>query len=295
MISNTLGSQNTAMGTGALRDGTTGSANCAFGISALISNTTGTGNVAIGYVAGNSSGNTGAVANINCTFLGNSTSTLTNVTGYTGYSTSTAIGYGATITGNNQIVLGTASEQVIFPNTQQNLYPRFNNVSYIQTAGSTATVNLLTVNIAGTTGSWNPPDYLAFRTTNSITYSNASSGFSISGILYLYPNRFSNTSYTNWFQTGYSSTSAYSNGSIVQNGAQPSGALILAFTSTPSLSATFKWNQNITPFITNPNNYLFTLEYLGKCSSKTPNLTYSISYPSPLFATGNTGVYNSIY
>jgi hypothetical protein len=112
MVYGTLGSQNTAMGTGALRDGTTGSSNSAFGISALINNTIGNNNVAIGINAGLSSGNTGAVANNNCTFLGSNTSTLTNVTGYTGYNNSTAIGAGATITGNNQIVLGTASENV---------------------------------------------------------------------------------------------------------------------------------------------------------------------------------------
>jgi hypothetical protein len=98
------GSQNTtAVGSNSCRS-TAAANNTAVGSSALRANTTGTNNVAVGYNAFL----TGATFS-NSTALGAAT--------VIGASTSTAIGYGATTTIANSIVLGTATETAYFPGT----------------------------------------------------------------------------------------------------------------------------------------------------------------------------------
>jgi hypothetical protein len=84
-------SNNTAIGSQALRESTSGSNNTAIGYQAGkagVALTTGSNNTLLGYQA---------QANAN------------------NYNNSTALGAGATITGNNQVVLGTASEKVVMP------------------------------------------------------------------------------------------------------------------------------------------------------------------------------------
>ena len=72
-------------------------------MNALGNNTTGSSNTAIGHDAGNTANQT---TQNNNTYIGANTSSNGN------YSNSTAIGYGAQITENNVIKLGTASETV---------------------------------------------------------------------------------------------------------------------------------------------------------------------------------------
>lgn len=137
---NTTGGVNNAFGTYALQKNLIGSNNCAFGHASLEfnnatgnsafgaysvqNNITGVNNSAFGggTLAGNTSGsyNTGigfhagkdAIDPSYCTFLGALTDfdVSANL-----YSQSTAVGYGATITGSNQIVLGRVTEKVIVP------------------------------------------------------------------------------------------------------------------------------------------------------------------------------------
>jgi hypothetical protein len=131
LYSNTIGSNNNALGQGALGTNTTGSNNNGFGEYVLHYNTIGSNNVAIGYYAG-VTGATGAQNNNNCTFLGNNSGT--DIYGATGYSYSTALGYGATITASNQIVLGTTGQTVInMAQVNLSVYPTI-------TGGSTVTL-----------------------------------------------------------------------------------------------------------------------------------------------------------
>ena len=65
LLSNTIGSGNTAIGNQALRNNTTGNVNTAIGFQALFSNTTGGNNTAIGAAAYVSAGNL-----INATAIG---------------------------------------------------------------------------------------------------------------------------------------------------------------------------------------------------------------------------------
>ena len=114
LYSNTSGSNNNAIGQGALFSNTTGSNNNGFGEHAMLYNTTGSNNVAVGYYA-SVTGATGAQLNHNCTFLGSNSGT--DIYGATGYSYSTALGYGALVSANYQIMLGTTGEQVVVPGT----------------------------------------------------------------------------------------------------------------------------------------------------------------------------------
>jgi len=107
-LKNTTTSNNTAMGFQALSSNTTGANNTANGVNALQSVASGNTNTAIGYGAGSLQ-----VQGNNNTFVG---ATTTQDTGSNTYNNSTALGYGATITGSNQIVIGTASETVYMRN-----------------------------------------------------------------------------------------------------------------------------------------------------------------------------------
>lgn len=97
------GSDTTAVGANSARN-STGGQNVAVGSNSLLANTSGTGNVAVGYEAFK----TGATFT-NSTAIGAGT--------VIGASTSTAIGYGATTSVANSIVLGTATEFVSCPGT----------------------------------------------------------------------------------------------------------------------------------------------------------------------------------
>ena len=96
-VNNTVGVGNSALAS------STASNNTAVGNTALNASTTGSNNTAIGCnanITGNPSNSTAIGCNSSCA----------------SYTQSTAIGYNATATANNQIVLGTATETVICPN-----------------------------------------------------------------------------------------------------------------------------------------------------------------------------------
>ena len=85
--------------------GAFGSNNTTVGFSAGSAITYGNNNTAVGYNSGS-----GVTTGNNNTFLGGNTTTSSGA-----FVQSTAVGFGATIGGSNQIVLGTATESVIVP------------------------------------------------------------------------------------------------------------------------------------------------------------------------------------
>jgi trimeric autotransporter adhesin len=95
---NTTGVSNIAVGNSALFYNTEGSYNTAVGLAALFNNTTNTFNSAFGSEAGSSYNNFS-----NSTFLGAKTAILGD------FSNSTAVGYQATATASNQVVIGNTS------------------------------------------------------------------------------------------------------------------------------------------------------------------------------------------
>lgn len=94
LIYNTTGILNTATGVSALLNNNTGQSNTGIGAIALLNNTTGNNNVAVGVGAGN------AANPSNSTFIGTAADATTTV------DNSTALGYGATVWGNNQVRIG---------------------------------------------------------------------------------------------------------------------------------------------------------------------------------------------
>lgn len=98
LYTNTSGFQNVAVGRWNLFKNATGSENCSVGFQSLYNNTTGSNNSVLGNKAGlnntDGSGNTFIGANTNIS--------PTNAT----WTNSTALGYGAIITGSNQVILG---------------------------------------------------------------------------------------------------------------------------------------------------------------------------------------------
>jgi hypothetical protein len=121
LLSNTTGNYNTAIGCTSLTSDTTGVQNTAIGAGTLQSNTSGSFNTAIGFAAG-TSGTANTTGSYN-TYIGPQAQTNGN-----NYSNSTAIGYNATITASNQIVLGTSTETV-----------RYNKLSPLYTSVPTYT------------------------------------------------------------------------------------------------------------------------------------------------------------
>ena len=107
-------SNNTAVGVNALSATTTGVWNTAVGLNALIYNTIGYHNTAIGLQAGINNTYDGPSNSIACTFVGMNTFASSD-----NLQKSTAIGFSATITQSNQIVLGTTSEKVFIPTNLQ--------------------------------------------------------------------------------------------------------------------------------------------------------------------------------
>jgi len=106
--------------------------NTAFGVTALTSNTTGISNTAIGYQAGYAG--TANTTGSNNTYIGYQAQANAN-----NYSNSTALGSGATITGSNQVVLGTSTETV-----------KYNKVSPIYSTVPTWSTNDIGYNTADT-------------------------------------------------------------------------------------------------------------------------------------------------
>jgi hypothetical protein len=99
LYSNTMGEENTATGLDALFNNTTGSDNTANGLYALVSNTTGSKNTALGMVAGDR-----ITTGSKNTFLGCYANS-----GGGAHNNMTAIGYGATVTSSNHVVIGNSS------------------------------------------------------------------------------------------------------------------------------------------------------------------------------------------
>jgi len=108
------GNYNTGVGgANALQSLITGEYNCAFGTNAMQNVNNGYYNTAIGARAGMNSDNYDIS---NCTFLGAyATANIPGGTFGSSIANSTAIGYGATVTMDNQIVLGTSDESVYIP------------------------------------------------------------------------------------------------------------------------------------------------------------------------------------
>jgi len=107
LLNNTTGTSNTGLGFQSLRSTTTSNNNTAIGNQSLASNNTGANNTALGFQSGQAG--TANTTGSNNTFIGYQAQATAN------YNNSTAIGSLATITGNNQVVLGTASEKVFIP------------------------------------------------------------------------------------------------------------------------------------------------------------------------------------
>ena len=115
---NTTGIENVAVGAEALYANSSGSYNCGFGYKSGYKITTGSFNTSIGWLSGYT--NTTGSNNVSIggsTTVPVGTTTFSNITALgvntvIGASSSTAIGYGATTTTANQIVLGTATETV---------------------------------------------------------------------------------------------------------------------------------------------------------------------------------------
>jgi hypothetical protein len=101
-------SYNAALGYAALYNCSSGGTNTGIGAFALRDNTTGSTNTAIGGYAGYSG--TANTTGSNNTYIGYAAQANAN-----NYSSSTAIGTGAIITGSNQIVLGRSTEKLIVP------------------------------------------------------------------------------------------------------------------------------------------------------------------------------------
>jgi hypothetical protein len=109
MFSNTTGNGNTATGQGAMNSNTTGSLNTAMGNGAMAFNTTGSQNTAMGHAAMYSN-TTGSIN----TAIGQYAMLSTNFVGCS------ALGYNATVTGDNQVQLGGAGTTTYVYGTVQN-------------------------------------------------------------------------------------------------------------------------------------------------------------------------------
>jgi hypothetical protein len=121
LTSNTTGAYNTAIGLQGLFLNTTGGYNTSLGNQSLFYNTTGGQNTAVGRAAllqNTGSNNTALGANAGTAGTANTSGSNNTYVGYnaqangSGYTQSTALGSGATITGSYQVVLGTTSETV---------------------------------------------------------------------------------------------------------------------------------------------------------------------------------------
>ena len=105
MFLSSIGVSNTAVGAYSLQTLTTGQTNTGIGAFSLSGLTTGTSNTSIGY------GGQNVTTGSNNTFLGVNADFSGNIQ----YINSTALGYNSKITRSNQIVMGTAAENVFVP------------------------------------------------------------------------------------------------------------------------------------------------------------------------------------
>ena len=138
LTASTTGDYNTAIGNQALTAANTGSNNTAVGAGALESTTSGSNNVALGVYAGGygaSSNTTGS----NNTYIGYQATSNAN-----SYSNSTALGSGATITGSNQIIIGTSTEKVYIGGSIYPLYIVASGTAVPTATAGTGRVNILT-------------------------------------------------------------------------------------------------------------------------------------------------------
>jgi len=158
-LSQTTSSDSIAIGYNSLIANTSGIQNIGIGSDTLLSNSTGERNVAVGHNSGYSNnrgdyntfiGNVAGYSNYNGdynTFLGYNT----DISGY--FSHSTAIGADSTITDDNQIVIGTALDNIKIPGTIQVNGIFEGDVSFnddIQIKGSTALNSTLKVSSSTT-------------------------------------------------------------------------------------------------------------------------------------------------
>ena len=159
------GSRNTIIGYQSLYNNKTGGNNVALGSSALYNNNDGSYNIAIGYNAGYS--DTSGSYN---TYLGVNTNTSGN------FSYSTAIGYGANITANSQVVLGSLNDYIYIPSVTTSTSTSTGALIVGGGIGVYGNVNVgKSVGISGTTRSFS-------TTTGALV---VSGGVGISGNVYI--------------------------------------------------------------------------------------------------------------
>ena len=172
LYTNSSGIENTAVGYAGLNQNNTGSSNTAIGCQALESNTSGYGNTAVGYVAlpfnidgsyntavGNGAGLYTTGSHNVCLGQGadiSGSAIYSTAIGNSSYchehSYSTALGYNAVCTSNNQIMLGTAAETVVVPGDLDVCGNIFNMYGAITTTG-TITSNASDTAISAPNGS----------------------------------------------------------------------------------------------------------------------------------------------
>ena len=137
---NTTGSNNTFIGTESGQNNTTGNSNCAIGMYSMFSNTSGQTNTGLGidalYYCTTSNDNVAVGYNAGLgvtTATGKNTMIGTNANST--FSNCTCLGYGATSTADNQVVLGTASEAVIVAGSMGLKADGTDSIYFTSTAG----------------------------------------------------------------------------------------------------------------------------------------------------------------
>jgi hypothetical protein len=135
----TFGNNNTAIGYFSLKSNTTGNNNTAVGSNSL---TASTGNNTSHNTALGSNAGSDNISGSSNTFVGSSTSNSGGA-----YTNSTALGYNATITASNQVVLGTTTEMVIIPN-QINFNYTSNPTLAVGSIGYTYTSTISSITIS---------------------------------------------------------------------------------------------------------------------------------------------------
>ena len=199
---------NVAIGAFALQDCSGGIQNTAGGTQALQSNTTGDYNAAFGYQAGYAGTYPNTTGSYN-TYLGYQAQASGS-----GYSNSTAIGAGATITASNQIVLGTTSEIVISSGALQTGYDVSLNTTYgpltVGLGGTGATNTVLRYQTSKLGGTNNTA--VGYRALNGNTGSYSYSTAIGSQALAINPSGYSNTAVG--YQSLASDTYGYYNTAI---------------------------------------------------------------------------------
>jgi hypothetical protein len=222
LVSNIAGNTNVAIGFDTLSS-STGSYNTAVGHQALIKNNGETYNTAVGYQAGYNTVTFTNRGNYN-TFLGGNT----NCSGT--FNNSTAIGYGAIITGNNQVMLGngicTANAQS-FTSTSDSLINSITVGRGVGNNDSNTIFGYLALNVLQSSGVCNTAiGTQALNTSVTIHSDNTAIGFqagysgTYSGSQNTFIGRSANISgnYNNSTAVGYSATITASNQVMLGSG-----------------------------------------------------------------------------